>query len=529
MRVAFLSKGNNPIVGMTGGTNTDNNIEIFYSDLNAAGTPSGANQKQITNTTQTSLAQTINIFDIGRRMSRDGRYIAFDSFADLAGENGGANYTTFALYLYDATTSAFRRIGPRSDADATATANGGDIAHYPGFTDTDANGTPQTLVLETRLNIIPAGTVAVNNDDGLNPNTVRPAQIYSYPLNVPAATATFTRLTKFPTPTFFLASTQPIPSNSLRRMTFTLGLTEVGTGNFDSSNETYYLLLPTVTSTVTDAVVSFATGASGIPVSNSPVPTPSPTVTPSPTPSVSPTPQTPAAVQGISPGMLAIVDYTSPSNPAIATQTAVGSVDRRFTLPIELGGVTMTINGAACGLKTVSQNRITFVAPPGLFPPGANNILYPFVINNNGVVSKGNITIVNARPDIFTLNPVFTPGGRARIFNVTNTVFRTEPFAVTTIRRKGGRRVATVLRVFLTGAELVNSNDVSIRVGDVTISGTQIVSSSITREPGVNTFDFRLPATLNAAGDVPIIITITLNGVAYQSRLDDTAPRFRIF
>ncbi len=525
LRVAFLSKGNNPIVGMSGGSNTDNNVEIFYSDLNAAGMPSGANQKQITTTTQTSLASVINIFDIGRRMSRDGRYIAFDSYADLANENGGANYSTFVLYLYDDSTGVFRRITPRSDADTTSTTSGGDVDHYPGFTDTDANGTPQTLVLETRLNIIPAGTIAANNDDGLNTNSVRPTQIYSYPLNLPATSAIFTRLTKFPPPSFFLASTQPIPSNSLKRMTFTLGLTEVGTGNFDAANEAYYFLLPTVTST-TEATLSFVTGASAIPVSNSPVPTPSPT--PTPTASPSPTPQTPAAVQGISPGMLAIVDYTSASNPAIATQTAVGSINRRFTLPIELGGVTMTINGAAAGLKTVSQNKITFVAPPGLFPPGANNILYPVVINNNGVVSKGDITIVNARPDIFTFSPVPAPNGRARIFNITNSVFRTEPFAVTTVKRKGGVRVPTILRVFLTGAEIVNSANVSIRVGDVTISGTQILTNSITREPGVNTFDFTLPPTLNGAGDVPIIITITLNGVAYQSRLDDTAPRFRI-
>ena len=536
LRVAFLSNGNNPIVGMTGGSNTDNNIEIFYSDLNAAGVPSGANQRQITTTTRTNPADTVNVFDVGRRMSRDGRYIAFDSYADLANENNGTNFTSFALYLFDTTTSTFRRITPRSDADATATTTGGDIAHYPGFTDYDAGGTAQTLVLETRLNIVPAGTIAATNDDGLNPNMVRPTQIYSYPLNIPAATATFTRLTRFPTPSFFLASTQPIPSNSLNRMTFTLGLTEVGTGNFDSSNEAYYFLLPTVTSTVTDAVLSFVTGASAIPVSNSPVPTPSPTATPtatptptaSPTPTVTPTPQTPSAVQGISPGMLAIVDYTSASNPAIAAQTAVGSIDRRFPLPIELGGVTLTINGAAAGLKSVSQNKITFVAPRGLFPPGANNILYPIVINNNGVVSKGMITIVNARPDIFTFSPVPAPNGRARIFNVTNSVFRTEPFAVTTVRRKGGRRVPTVLRVFLTGAEIVNSNDVMIRVGDQTISGTQIVTNSVTREPGVNTFDFTLPPSLNGAGDVPIIITITLNGVAYQSRLDDTAPRFRI-
>ncbi|MGI8639874.1 MAG: hypothetical protein ACR2MG_07955 [Pyrinomonadaceae bacterium] len=525
LRVAFLSKGNNPIVGMTGGSNADNNIEIFYSDLNASGTPGGTNQRQITQTMQANLGDTVNIFDIGRRMSRDGRYIAFDSFADLAGENGGANQTSFALYLYDATANTFRRIGPRSDADSTA--GGGDIAHYPGFTDTDANGTPQTLVFETRLNIIPAGTVAANNDDGLNSNTMRPAQIYSYPLTVAPASAVFTRLTKFPSPNFFLASTQPIPSNSLRRMTFTLALTEIGTGNLDFANEAYYFLLPNVISQ-TMATLSFATGASRIPVSNSPVPTPSPTATPSPLPSPSPTPQTPSAVQGISPGMLAIVDFPAASNPPITAQTAVGSIARRFTLPIELGGVTMTINGAACGLKSVSQNQITFVSPPGLFPPGANNILYPVVINNNGIVSRGNITIVNSRPDIFTFSLVPAPNGRARIFNVTNRVFRTEPFAVTTVRIRGGVRVPTVLRVFLTGVELVSSANVTIRVGATTISGTRIITNSITREPGVNTFDFTLPPELNGAGDVPIIISVTLNGVTYQSRLDDTAPRFRI-
>lgn len=523
LRVAFLSNGDNPIVGMSGGTNSDKNVEIFYVDLDASGNPSGT-KKQITTTTDPAAGPPVNIFDIGRRMSRDGRYIAFDSYADLAGENGGTNQTSFALYLFDTTltTNAFRRIGPRSDADSAA--GGGDIAHYPGFTDTDANGTPQTLVFETRLNIIPAGTVAANNDDGLNPNSARPAQIYSYPLN---ATPTFTRLTKFPTPRTLLASTQPIPSNSRSRMTFNLALTEVGTGNFDLASEVYYFLLPNVISQTT-ASLSFATGASRIPVSNSPVPTPSPTPTPSPLPSPSPTPQTPSAVQGISPGMLAIVDYPSVANPSVTVQTAVGSISRRFTLPIELSGVTMTINGAAVGLKSVSQNQITFVVPPGLFPPGANNILYPVVINNNGIVSKGEVTVVNSRPDIFAFSEIPAPNGRARIFNVTNRVQRTEPFAVTTVKIKGGVRAPTILRLFLTGVELVNASNVSIRIGATTITGTQILTNSITREPGVNTFDFILPPALAGAGDVPIIVTVTLNGVTYQSRLDDTAPRFRI-
>ncbi len=530
LRVAFMSNADNPIVGMTGGTNSDKNVEIFYADLDASGNPTGT-KKQITSTIRTNPGDTLNVLDIGRRMSLDGRYIAFDSYADLTNENSGANYRSYALYLYDTSlmTNQFRRIGPRSDADTTAT--GGDVPHFPGFTDYDVNFSPRTLVLETRLNIIPAGTIAVNNDDGLNTNTARPAQIYSYPLDTVPASATFTRLTKFPTPSFVLASTQPLPSNSLNRMTFNLGFTEVGTGNFDLSAEVYYLLLPQVISQ-TPANFNFATGASRIPVSNSPVPTPSPTVTPSPSPSpspsVTPTPQSPPAVQGISPGMLAILNYNPGVNEPVAAQTAVGSVSRRFTLPIELDGVTLTINGAAAGLKSVSQRQVVFVVPTGLFPPGANNISYPFVLNNNGIFMRGTVTVVNSRPDVFTFNEVPAPNGRAKIYNVTNRVPRTEPFAVTTVRIKGGVRVPTVLRVYLTGVELVNANSVSIRVGSVAIAGTQIVTSSITREPGVNTFDFKLPPSLAGAGDVPIIISVTLNGVIYQSRLDDTAPQFRI-
>ncbi len=521
LRVAFLSNADNPVIGMTTGSNADKNVEIFYTDLNAGGSPvatSATNNvigKQVTVTTRTNPGDVVNILDLGRRMSRDGRFIAFDSYAD--NPNGGTNQSSFALYLYDANLNTFRQIGSRSDADPTA--SGGDVAHYPGFTDYDANGTPQTLVFETRLNITNNGTVSATNDAGLNPNTARPAQIYSYPLMASPAAATFTRLTLFPTPNFFLASAQPIPSNSLRRMTFTLGLTEIGTGNSDLANEAYYFLLPNVT-TQSQATVSFATGASRLPVSPSPVPTP--------TASPSPTPQTPPAVQGVSPGMLAIASFTAGTNPPVVAQTAVGSLQRSFTLPIELSGITVTINGAAAGLKSVSQQEVVFVVPPGLSAGSSNATSYPVVINNNGTVFKTTITIVPARPDIFTFSPVPAPLGRARLFNLTNRVQTTEPFAVTTFRYRGGRRVPTVLRLYLTGVANLASTVITIRIGNRTISGASILTNAVLREPGVYTIDFTLPPELNGAGDVPVIVSVTINGVTYQSRLDDTAPRTRI-
>ena len=185
----------------------------------------------------------------------------------------------------------------------------------------------------------------------------------------------------------------------------------------------------------------------------------------------------------------------------------------------------MTINGAACGLKSVSRHEIVFVVPPGL-PNVATGTVYPVVINNNGTVFKGNVTIVPARPDIFTNLPVPGPFGRAIAFNVTNRVHTTEPFTATTVRIRGGTRVPTVLRLHVTGIHFAAATQIEVRIGGVRIMGTpSILTGATLIEPGVYTVDFQLPAALNMAGDQPIIVTIhTLNG-SFSSRLDDTAPR----
>lgn len=547
-RVAFASTGDNPIARvsggtvtrMTGGSNTDRNDEVFYTDLDAEGAPVLATAKQLTVTTRTNPGDLVNIWSYGKRMSLDGRYIAFDSFADLANEHSGANQTSFALYLYDlnppvtdppTTAPVIRRIAPRSNADSGAT--GGDVARYPGFTDYNSSETPQTLVLETRLNIKADGTIPTNQDEGLNPLSTRPVQIYSYPLNVPAATARFTRLTKLPAPiTTSIPSVQPLTSDSVKRIVFNLGLTETGTGNPDFLTEFFYLLQKDETEEVS-ARFTFATGASRIPVSASPVPTPTATPTPSPSPSPTPDPPTPAAVQGVAPGMLAILNYDSVRPIPIVARTAVGSLQRSFTLPIELSGVTMTINGVAAGLKSVGQREITFVVPPGLSAANGGTV-YPVVINNNGTVMKGSITVVPARPDIFTDVartdlPLPFPEPRARIYNATNTVLTREPFTVTTLKYRGGRRVPTVLRLYLTGVNVnLGSAAFSIRIGNTPIPSGSITTGAVLREPGVYSVDFTLPASLAGAGDQPIIVTVGTGNVSYTTRFSDTAPRVRI-
>ena len=527
-RVAFASNADGPIVDMAPGGNpsTSRNEEIFVADL-VGGSPTAATlKKQLTTTTPTTPGALVNILDLGRRMSRDGRYVAFDSYADLANENGGTNQTSFALYLYDLqdpTTPVVRRILARSNADSAA--SGGDIARYPGFTDTDAAGSPATLVLETRMNIKPDGTVPATEADGLNPIAGRPVQIYKYPLDVAPSAATFTRLTKLPISNTFLASTQPLPSNSFRRIAFNLALTELGTGNFDFFSEVYYLLTPQ--SVNTSAVnVHYATGATRLPVSLTAVPTPSPTPTPSPSPTGTPLEVTPPAVLGVAPGMITIMGFDAGFDQPIIARTAVGSNQRSFQLPMELSGLTMTVNGVAVGLKSVSRHQIVFVPPPALNSQ-ATGTSYPVVINNNGTIMRTTIVIVPTRPDIFSFQGV-APLGRSKMYNVTNRVRTTEPFTVTTFQLRGGRRVPSRMRLYMTGILNVAGAVITVKIGNVSITPVGNPVSPRGEEPGVNTIDFALPATLNNAGDVPVEVFVNVNGTIFSSRLADTTSHIFI-
>lgn len=533
LRVVFTSNADDPIVNSATGNNfdtsqnTDGNFEVFVSDLEVSSgvlrTSVGGIKRQITTTAETNPGELVNVLNFGRRMSLDGNLIAFDSYADLANENGGSNQTGFALFLYNITDNSYRRIGPRSDADSEAF--GGDVQRYPGFTDYNGSGVAQTIVLETRMNITPEGVIPADEDDGLNPVETRPAQIYSFPINVDPATATFTRLTKLPPGNTFVATTQPVPTNSSDRITFNLGLIDIGTGNFDQSTEAYYMLTPDII-TENASRLDFETGATRRTIVNEPIPTPSPTPTPSPDPG----PMTPTRVFGTSPGSLAVVNFSG--SPPIQERTAIGSFERSFPLPIELSGVTMTINGASVGLKAVKTNEITFVVPRGLTTDPTDGRSFPVVINNNGDVIRGDLQIVVARPDIFTIqltDPVTnnTLTNRADILNVTTRVFTREPFTVTTIPIRRGPREETILRLFLTGVESAPANLITIDVGDVEIFPTQL-GPAVLRAPGIYSIDFIMPSGLNMAGEVPIMVTITFNGLTYESRLADTAPRFRI-
>jgi uncharacterized protein (TIGR03437 family) len=182
-------------------------------------------------------------------------------------------------------------------------------------------------------------------------------------------------------------------------------------------------------------------------------------------------------------------------------------------LPIELNGVSVAINGSACGLFAVSSTQIRFVVPPLM-----NLGTYPIVINNNGTVIRGGVTIVSAQPDIFTSTN--GPLGRAVVCNATNpAVCSNEPFGVTS-NDGTGTQVPTVLRITLTGVRNLPSSTIQVTVGTTTITASSNVSTDL---PGTDNVTITLPSTVDL-GDLPIVVVA--NGTS--SRDTSTAAHITI-
>ena len=512
-RLAFYSNATRPRDTATDINNADNNGEAFYAVLNPDGSPSSF--RAITSTARVNPSDTVVIFSAGRRISRDGRYVGFETLSSNPA-GGGTNQGGFQLYVFDAaaTTPTYIPVGPRGDADAGATF--GDVRRFPTFTSVvnPADGTTSPgVVFASRLNFNAAGAVPTTASEGLNPDTNRQVQIYSFPLTT-GTSARFTRISRFPVAA--LNEVQAYTSNTSRRLAFNIPR-ELGGGNSDSTSEAFYLLTPAA-ATETQSGLTVSTGASGLPIAvASPTPTPSPS--PSPTPQIA---------QGLSPGMLAVVRLNSGN--FTVSQTATGtSTARSFPLPIELGGVTLSINNAAAGIYSIdsTRNEILFVTPAGLAPG-----TYPIVVNDNGRISRSTIIVVAAQPDIFRRDNALIGAGRASVFNATTGVaLQGEPFAVRSIRLRGGYNVVqTRLRVFLTGVQGVPASALTIRIGTtLTVPAASILTGAVlTDRPGIYSIDFLLPPEARTLGDVPIVITVTAGTTTFTTRADDTAPRIRI-
>ncbi len=502
LSVAFVSSAN-----LAGNNNDDGsghgNAEVYLADYTGTAL---ANIRQVTRTKSDASASTVNILSPGRRLSRDGQLIAFESLAEDPRANATTNTSFYGVFVYNVSGDSAVRVGPR------ATAVPGDVIRFPAFTDYNSSLAPSTLVFSSALNFKTDGTfpAADQATTGLNPSNQ--PQIFSTQLPF-GSSSTFTRLTRNPVGGF--GGIRPLTSSSRTRIAFSLSGSDLGDGNGDFSSEVFYLLTPTVT-TESAAVLSFFTGASNFPVATA---TPAPSPAPSPTPT--PTPGTIAG--GLAPGELSIVRSTVALAPGDKVGAGGSETDRRPILPIELLGVSVSVNGAAAGLYFVGDTPaegINFVMPPSLTAAGVATV----VVNNNGTIYRGFVQVLAAQPDIFTS----TNGelGVAVICNVTNPTVPgcvTGPFPLMSADSTG-TMVSTVLEIQLTGVRNVAAGETRVTIGTTDITPT-LVFRNINMY-GFDQIRLTLPATL-APGTYPVIVTVTRNGT-FQSRAAATAPTITI-
>jgi hypothetical protein len=502
-RVAFLSSAN------LASNNADGNAEVFTAIFSGS---TVSNMFQVTRT-QDNIVNA-NLFSPGRRLSRNGTFIAFESRAtDPKSGSAPAANSVRGLFVYTVGSDTFVEVGARTD----------DLIRFPTFTDYNGSLAPSSLVFVSAVNYRVDGTVPPDNlaSEGLNPG----GSTNIFLTQIPASSSnTFTRLTNTPALTSSFGGGQPIASETRKRIAFALGGIEFGGGNQDFSLEVFYLITPQITD-VSAAVLSFFTGASNMPVTAAtPVPSPSPSPTPTPSPVA-------GAPIGLAAGELSIVRSTVALAPSDATASGASETLRTPALPVELNGVSLSINGGAAGLYWVGDEskQINFVVPRGTVPVLA--VVAVNVLNtgaNTDTLFRGLLNIVAAQPDIFSTTS--DAEGRAIAFNVTNPQNRTmEPFSVTSTNESGAT-VPTVIELSVTGVRGAAVGEITVTVGTTAITGTGIILVRPNPEmPGFDIINFTLPESLAGAGDVPVQVTFTrTGGITTMSRPAATAPRITI-
>jgi uncharacterized protein (TIGR03437 family) len=486
LTVAYISNANIPDASGAS-NNSDSNAEIYVARLTSGGAV--ASNFQVTRTTASNNFTTVNVLSPGRRLSRDGNLIAFESTADLTGS--GAIQVSNAVFVYNIAANSFTQFSPR------AASSGNEILRFPVFTDYNAAGTPDKLIFASRLTFRADGSAPPSPTDSssLNPNSTN--QLFSVRLAAPNA---FTVLTNTPNPSLAVIPLfQQYASDSQQRLIFTLNSTELGGGNSDNSAEVFYLL--TRTGTDASGASAFFTGLSGRSVTVG---------------------ATAPALSAFAPGMIGLVTLrgAAPMPMSSATPNGASAAQRRPSLPFELGGVTLSINGAAAGLYSVTSDQINFVVPPGLAPTSGTNT-YNVVINNNGSTIRSQLQIVSAQPDLGVKDGT---SNRAAVFNVTGgMMMMDEPpngFSTTTAIISSGQTttVPTVLGFILTGVRNAQASQITVTIGTTDITGASIKAVSATDTPGFDEIDVEIPASLAGLKNQPVVIKV--GGTTVTSRTD---------
>jgi uncharacterized repeat protein (TIGR01451 family) len=508
-RIAFASK-DDPLA-----TNADGNSEIFLFD--------GAKLTQVTNTSPGDVANRIKNGNFQPSISDDGRFIAFSSNRDLAGENADGN---LEIFIYDAIAGSFTQLtnssGIVGSSDAKISGNGASVAYIR-----DSGATPSAqrdLLKQPRVGPGPVTLLAGNvpslaitygraiSDDGTRvvyaaETATNTTQVFLYDgrggTAVKQITTLGARVTEVPL--------HPTISGDGTRVAFAARRSVTGApANSDGGVELYVDDIPSsqvskitnAPSSATADVVSSLNDDGSIVAFNFPrilsgavANTDSAnnsevyiTVTP-PRPSSGAITVLNGASFGKEPSTTKAV---APDSIAVATGGALANTTQESqklpngTFPTNVGGTTVTVNGRAAQIFFVSPGQVNFLVPPQT-EIGTVDVV---VTNSENFPSRGTVPTLRAAPGVFTKSG--DGAGPGVILN-SDTLLES-PFDPT----NGSLR----LTIFTTGAR--NAGQTVVSMGGRVVNADAVMASP--DMPGLDEVHVLVPTDLRGAGTVDLFV-----------------------
>jgi hypothetical protein len=507
--IAFASK-DDPLT-----TNPDGNSEIFLFD--------GAKLTQVTNTSPGDLANRVTNGNFQPSISDDGRFIAFSSNRDLAGQNSDGNLEVF---IYDTLASGFTQLtntsGIVGSSDAKISGNGAIVAYIR-----DNGTTPSAqrdLLEQPRVGFGPA-TLLAGNVQSL-------AMTYGRAISDDGTRVVYSAETATNTTQVFLfdgrngAATRQITSLGVRTTEVPLHPTISGDGthiafaarrsvagapaNLDGGVELYVLDIPSSQlSKITNAPANATADiVSSLNDDGSIVAFNFPRILSGPVANIDSANNSEIYMTGTPPrppfGAITVLNGASfgkepsttkaiaPDSIAVATGGALANTTQQSqkfpngTFPTNVGGTTVTVNGRAAQIFFVSPGQVNFLVPPQTEIGTADVV----ITNSENFTSRGTVPTLRSAPGVFTT--IGDGAGPGAILNSDG--LEEGPFDPT----NGNLR----LTIFTTGAR--NASQTVVSMGGRLVNAELVLPS-----PGMAGLDevtVLVPADLRGAGTVDLFI-----------------------
>ncbi|MDE3165178.1 MAG: hypothetical protein KGN36_05175 [Acidobacteriota bacterium] len=172
----------------------------------------------------------------------------------------------------------------------------------------------------------------------------------------------------------------------------------------------------------------------------------------------------------------------------LCSQTMAGNWIAPGQLPANLGGCTVTVNGAPAMLQYVSPGQINFIMP-GAAGSGTVSVM----VNNGSQMMNGSTVAGTAGPGMFALNGM----GMGEGAMLNGTMWQVGPFSTTTSGQP------TYVAIYATGMDLSTKPT-------VTIGGMPVDVAWFGNAPGyagLQQINIAIPSGMAGVGRAPVMVT----------------------